>query len=114
MNDIQQITDFSRIMSFLLTAVTAGFAVVIWWIIRGLAQDIKEIRADQINHKANCLDRFRTKEEAERQWTALTEKLTYMDAQAKERSQALWNKMEHLTERVTRLDQQITMMGKQQ
>ena len=130
MSDLQQITDFSKMISFLLSAVTAGFAVVIWWIIRGLAQDIKEIRGDQINHKAVCMDRYRTKDEAERQWIELTNRLGSMETTAKERYTQMWDKIDkqtalfvqdknatmldirNISDRVSKLDQRVETLEK--
>ena len=94
---IELITDLARLLYVLLSAVTAGFALVIWWIIKGLASDIKGMRQELFNNIQTCSEKFRTKKEAETQWAQLNATMERAEAVAKERFEQVWKKIDNQT-----------------
>jgi hypothetical protein len=90
-------TDIFRLLSILLSAVTAGFACVVWWIIKGLGSDIRGMREELVANVRSCSDKFRTKAEASEQWGALKTTLDKAEAVAKERHEQVWKKIDNQT-----------------
>jgi hypothetical protein len=90
-------TDIFRLLSILLSAVTAGFACVVWWIIKGLGSDIRGMREELVANVRSCSDKFRTKTEAAEQWSTLKTTLDKAEAVAKERHEQVWKKIDNQT-----------------
>ena len=89
--------DAARFLYILLSAVTTGFAFVIWWIIKGLSSDVKAMRQELNVNMQACGEKFRTKKESESQWQQLNLMIAKSEAVATERHTQVWNKIDNQT-----------------